>query len=68
MPYFPTDLGNNNKSAQAWKMNNKYSARSNFLESVTVDNFMKTRLDKMVVIRMESIKREQNQRKLKLSS
>ena len=68
MPYFPTDLGNNNKSAQVWKMNNKYSARSNFLESVTVDNFMKTRLDKMVVIRMESIKREQNQRKLKLSS
>ena len=68
MPYFPTDLGNSNKIAQAWKMNNKYLARSNFLESVAVDNFMKTRLDKMVVIRMESIKREQNQRKLKLSS
>ena len=41
------DLGNNNK---AQKMDNNYSTRSNFLESVAVDNFMKTRLDKMVVI------------------
>ena len=47
-------------------MDNEYSTRSIFLESVAVDNFMKTRLDKMVVIRMESKKREKNQEKLKL--
>ena len=35
-------------------MDNKYSTRSNVLESVVVDNFMKTRLEKMVVIQMES--------------
>ena len=49
-------------------MDNEYSTRSNFLESLTVENFMKTRLDKMVVIRMESRQRERNQRKLKLST
>ena len=47
-------------------MDNEYSTRSIFLESVAVDNFMKTRLGKMVVIRMESKKREKNQGKLKL--
>ena len=52
-PYFTTDLRNNKKSVQAQKMNNEYSTRSNFLESVATDNLMKTRLDKMVVIRME---------------
>ena len=46
----------------------EYSTGSNFLESATVDNFMKTRLDKMVVIRMESTQRERNQRKLKLGT
>ena len=35
-------------------MVNKYSTRLNFLKNVAVDNFMKTRLDKMVVIQMES--------------
>ena len=49
-------------------MNNEYWTRSNFLESVAVDNLMKTRLDKMVVIRMESKQRERNQRKLNLST
>ena len=49
-------------------MDNNYSTRSNFLESVAVDNFMKTRLDKMVVIQMETRQRERNQRKLKLGS
>ena len=44
-------------------MDNEYSTRSNFLESLTVENFMK-----MVVIRMESRQRERNQRKLKLST
>ena len=53
-PYFTTNLGNNNKSVQAYKMDDEYSTRSIFLESVAVDNFMETRLDKMVVIRMES--------------
>ena len=67
-PYFTTDLRNNKKSVQAQKMNNEYSTRSNFLESVAADNLMKTRLDKMVVIRMESRQRERNQRKLKLGT
>ena len=49
-------------------MDQEYTARSNFLESVAVDNLMKTRLDKMVVIRMESRQRERNQRKLKLGT
>ena len=49
-------------------MYNEYSTRSNFLESVAIDNFLKMRLDKMVVIRMESIQKEQNQRKLKLGT
>ena len=30
-------------------MENEYSARSNFLESVAIDNLMKTRLDKIIV-------------------
>ena len=47
-------------------MNNEYLTSLKILESVTVDNLMKTRLGKMVVIRMESRQREQNQRKLKL--
>ena len=47
-------------------MDNKYSTRSNFLESGTVDNFIKMRLDKKAVIQMKSRKREQNQRKIKL--
>ena len=49
-------------------MDNEYLTRSNFLESVVVDNFMKTMLDKMVVIQMESRQRERNQRKLKLDT
>ena len=49
-------------------MNNEYLTRSSFLEKVAVDNFMKTRLDKMVVIQMETRQRERNQRKLKLGS
>ena len=49
-------------------MNNEYLTRSSFLEKVAVDNFMKTRLDKMVVIEMETRQRERNQRKLKLGS
>ena len=42
-------------------MHNEYSTRSNLLESVAVD-VMETRLDKMVVIRMESRQRERNQK------
>ena len=49
-------------------MNNEYLTRSSFLEKVAVDNFMKTRLGKMVVIQMETRQRERNQRKLKLGS
>ena len=49
-------------------MGNKYSTRSNFQESVTVNNFMKTRLDKIAGMWMESRQREQNQRKLKLGT
>ena len=49
-------------------MDNEYSTRSNFLESLAVDNSMKMRLDKMVVIQMETRQRERNQRKLKLGS
>ena len=59
-PYFTANLGNNNKSVQAHKMDDEYSTRSIFLESVAVDNFMETRLDKMVVIRMESRQSESN--------
>ena len=64
MPYFTTNLGNNNKGVQAWKMDNEYSARSNFIESMAVDNFMKMRLDKMFAIQRESRQRKQNQRTL----
>ena len=49
-------------------MDNEYLTRSSFLEKVAVDNFMKTRLGKMVVIQMETRQRERNQRKLKLGS
>ena len=49
-------------------MDNEYLTRSSFLESVAIDNFMKMRLVKMVVIQMETRQREQNQRKLKLGS
>ena len=62
------DLGNNNKSVEAQKMDNEYSTRLNFLERVAVDNLMKTRLDKVVVIQMESRQKERNQRKLKLGT
>ena len=65
-PYFTTDLGDINKIVQAQKMGNEYSTRSNFLESLAVDNSMKIRLDKMVMIQMETRQRERNQRKLKL--
>ena len=47
-------------------MDNEYSTRSNFLESLAIDNSMKMRLDKMVVIQMETRQRERNQRKVKL--
>ena len=48
------------------EMDNEYLARSIFLESLVVGNFMKARLDKIVVIRMESRQSKRNQRKLKL--
>ena len=57
-PYFTTDLGNNNKSVEAQKMAKEYSRKSNVLESVAVDNLTKMRLDKLLVIRMESRQRE----------
>ena len=56
--YFTTDLGNNNKSVEAQKMAKEYSRKSNVLESVAVDNLMKMRLGKLLVIRMESRQRE----------
>ena len=49
-------------------MDNEYSARLNILESLTVDNFMKARLDKMVVLQTESRQSKRNQRKLKLGT
>ena len=49
-------------------MDEEYLTRSNCLESVAVDNFMKIKLNKMVVTWMESAQREQNQRKLKLGT
>ena len=39
-------------------MGKEYSRKSNVLESVAVDNLMKMRLDKLLVIRMESRQRE----------
>ena len=39
-------------------MDNEYSTRLIFLESLTIDSFMKMRLDKMAVIRMESRQRK----------
>ena len=45
-------------------MDNKYSTRLNFLENVAVDNFMKTRLDEMVVIQMESRQRKTKSEKV----
>ena len=68
VPFFTMDLGNNNKSVEGQKMDNEYSTRLNFLERVAVDNLMKTRLDKVVVIQMESRQKERNQRKLKLGT
>ena len=47
-------------------MDNKYLTRSNFLESVVVDNFRKMRLEKMGVIRMESRQRTKSE-KLKVA-
>ena len=47
-------------------MDNDYSTRPKFLERVVVNNFMKTKPDKMVVIRMESRETERNQRKINL--
>ena len=47
-------------------MDNKYLTRSNFLESVVVDNFLKMRLEKMGVIRMESRQRTKSE-KLKVA-
>ena len=61
-------LGRTAKVCKHRKKDNEYLTRSNFLESVGVDNFMKTRLGKMVVIRMGSRHRQQNQRKLKLGT
>ena len=49
-------------------MDNEYLTRPNFLESVVIDNLTKTRLDKMIVIRIESEQREWNQRKLMLGT
>ena len=49
-------------------MGKEYSRKSNVLESVAVDNLMKMRLDKLLVIRMESRQREWTQRKLKLAT
>ena len=49
-------------------MDNKYSTRLNFLENVAVDNFMKTRLDKMVVIQMESRQRKTKSEKVEAGS
>ena len=49
-------------------MDNEYSTRLNILESLTVDNFMKARLDKMVVLQRESRQSKRNQRKLKLGT
>ena len=37
----------------------------NCLESVAVDDFMKRKLDKMVVINMENRQAERNQRRMK---
>ena len=49
-------------------MGKGYSRKSNVLESVAVDNLMKMRLDKLLVIRMESRQREWTQRKLELGT
>ena len=53
---------------EAQKIDNEYSTISNLLESVAVDNLTKMRLDKVVVIQMESRQREQNQGKLELGT
>ena len=60
--FFTVDLKNNNKDRK-WIMK-----RLNFLENVAVDNFMKMKLDKMVVIKIESRQMKRNQRKLKLGT
>ena len=56
------------KSLEAQKIDNEYSTISNFLECVAVDNLTKMRLDKVVVIQIESTQREQNQGKLELGT
>ena len=43
-------------------MDNEYSTRSNFLESLAIDNSMKMRLDKMVVIQMETRQRTKSEK------
>ena len=53
---------------EAQKIDNEYSTISNFLECVAVDNLTKMRLDKVVVIQIESTQREQNQGKLELGT
>ena len=46
-------------------MDSEYSKRLNFLERVAVDNLMKTTLDKMIMVRMESRQRENNIKRIK---
>ena len=46
-------------------MDNEYSTRLNFLERVVVDNLIKTTLDKMIMVRMESRQRENNMKRIK---
>ena len=46
-------------------MDNEYSTRLNFLERVVVDNLIKTTLDKMIMVRMESRQRENNIKRIK---
>ena len=46
-------------------MDSEYSKRLNFLERVAVDNLIKTTLDKMITVRMESRQRENNIKQIK---
>ena len=43
-------------------MDNEYSTRSNFLESVAVVKLMRMRRGKMVVIRLENAQRERKEK------
>ena len=43
-------------------MDNEYSTRSNFLESVAVVKLMRMGLGKMVVIRLENAQRERKEK------